>query len=849
MRLLQYAKESNNLLFTTTLQNSVQSYSLDDSRLLDISNNHPTPPSVFAISCNSQFLVSTSAAPPTIYLTDLRLNTVPILVRPECSSAAVVAAAFHPDIPSRFILAFADGTTAVLDASHYFRKQSKKSHGARAAGSDVGGVLAFIKGLHAQGTSTGKEALESGISRDGLDVETGIIGIGDKSWGITAAAFVPGRKALVITVGADGKCCVVDFTQDSKEKAVLLRTWHLRRPATSLSVVCARQDMLPDQKDGTNDASPSNSHASPNEAYYIAIGRQDGRVLVFDLDGKLLGEQAVNDNGGPIVDVEWTQSNGPERGVSRRNSSPALSELHGIDTDSCEHAPSNHEPAATVGLAVKTSKARQDHRDLPHAPLQQSTLEVSAREGPPNSSIEAPNHLDLVQHQEWSILGMSTSNLTTPSSDLTTTSPSTKTRRRNTPLDSALKSHLTAVLNGQPAEDGTPPVPPRPSPRPGGLLSLRRAQSSREGTHDSSYSTMIAKARRTKSNTHSGKTSLFGPRPVPGLGKKTSKIGTVSGDARPLVGEAEWERPPTPPPHGRVLKESPVGSTESFRTASSHLDSSDPSERSTDTVIDWDIGAIRQPVPSLEEGFQQAVNESTPSKPRQKGHVSLSVSSISQNLDTAAPTSSGFSDVASPIIQWSDASPRYSAPGLHAAQRPVESPAKGKKKQKGHVSIPISSASEPSVTPVSSASSGPVVQWPSLKKSPRVTGLNTVLEPDGPDVTSRPILEASTEGPAILRPTTSGFDSHEIKRREKQSESNVSTTRLEATINVCLSVFGEEMSRKFEEQRRWLEGLIKSENEGRIELEEENRFLKAKVEMLKEGKHGEAFDEWYEMEK
>lgn len=58
--------------------------------------------------------------------------------------------------------------------------------------------------------------------------------------------------------------------------------------------------------DEADDAGPSESLEESNEAYYIAIGRQDGRVLLFDVDGKTLGNQTLDADGSRIIEVEWT---------------------------------------------------------------------------------------------------------------------------------------------------------------------------------------------------------------------------------------------------------------------------------------------------------------------------------------------------------------------------------------------------------------------------------------------------------------------------------------------------------------------------------------------------------------
>ena len=228
-----------------------------------------------------------------------------------------------------------------------------------------------------------------------------------------------------------------------------------------------------------------------------------------------------------------------------------------------------------------------------------------------------------------------------------------------------------------------------------------------------------------------------------------------------MEGQQPSDIPPVPPPH-RYLpqRKSPTASTESFQTASSHVNSLGPSERSTDTVIDWDVGQTRQAFPSLNEESHPTKATTVRTEPQKKGHISLSVSTAS--CDTSLPISSAATNVASPIVQWTETSPPYSAPGLHAAQRPTESPAGHKTKQKGHVSIPISSAPATSITTMSPASSGAIVQWPSLKKSPRIPELNKALSFPGRSPVARQARDESLIMRSPPRPTRT--ETHAVAR-------------------------------------------------------------------------------------
>lgn len=272
IRLIRYSAAKQNLYFATTLQNCVQSFSLDDSKLLDSYNGHASPPSVFAISADSRLLLSTSTGPPTIQLHDLSTPSKPILIRPRCSAAAVIAAEFHPQDTQIFVLAFSDGSLAVFNATRILRQ--------------IDGEVASLQDVHADRVPSPSHQSPSENPRLGTWTDIVL----RKTASIAAVAFVPGYKAMVISVGNDQKCCIVDFTQPDKGKAVLLSSWKLSRPPTSLSVVHAKSTI-----------------SSEDESIYIAIGCHDGHVLLFDLDGHFKGKSPFI--GRSILDIEWSKMN------------------------------------------------------------------------------------------------------------------------------------------------------------------------------------------------------------------------------------------------------------------------------------------------------------------------------------------------------------------------------------------------------------------------------------------------------------------------------------------------------------------------------------------------------------
>lgn len=874
VRLLKYAKESKNLFFTTTLQNSVQSYSLRYSKLLDPAHIHPSPPSVFALSCTSRFLVSTSPAPPTIHLTKLALSAPPILLRPQCSSSAVVAAEFHPERENYFCLAFGDGTAALYDANRFYDSHGSGKRRQNAAILGTGGEKAFIRGLHV-GSLTKNAATEDGVD---YDPGTAPSGVGLSESGITAVAFVPGRKATVVTVGADGRCCVVDFTQPTKHKAVLLKSWHVRRPATSLSIICSTKKAVIGQYDG-DDSEPGQRHDLPNELYYIAVGRSDGKVLLFDLDGKARGEQALDDKSARVIDVEWTQIGSdtvlpPHDIGSDTHRSPVVTRNRKSLGSSAiaERRPSHMEPPAMLSNTP-------DHFDDPLFDFStpRKTLGAFHWELPSNeSTVAAAIHRDGVGEGKMIVQEKSSNTDIRQKPTQATTRSSSATVQRN-PIESSsyTESEESSSFRSSTEDGSTPPIPPRPSPKPGGRLSMRRAQTTRQSDIQStSYLSMMAKARKVSAsnpklskgvsvaNAPTKTKVLFGPRKPPSPKanhpQDNTKVTIQNMSEQP---EDAWlDVPPETPRH--TTEPSPVSSAtsnRSYKTAVSHLYTSDSPERSDDTVVDWTVGLPRQPVPTFHITYPSGER---PSKSKNKGHVSLSISSDSAQ----APTSTAsISDIAaSPISRSPAGSPPKMPPSLPSTRSTKpEAKQKAEPKQKGHVSLSTSSAIDSNtITPISSGSDGPIVQWPSLKKSPRIPELNKGLQDlssrDGSIVDSvtgtvlqgylspsptkatntswlvstiHPEGKARSQSPPKVAPKPV-LDSPVDLERDTQPRSCTCSLTIKSILEASLSTLRAEITQQFEAQKTWFDELLRAKEEGRMTLAEENRWLRGELAIL-----------------
>ncbi|KAI9840942.1 MAG: hypothetical protein M1837_001121 [Sclerophora amabilis] len=314
MRHLLSGKDSEPVFFTTSLQNTVQTYSVHLSRIIDPAYiTLPSQPDCLAISPSSHLMLSASAKPRTILLHNLTLRTSPLVLCPTATSAEVVVTAFHPERPSIFLLAFEDGTVSIYDASRMLRTRGRGEGQRESAEACKEGELGYVK--HVQSAVT-KAAMENdtNLKRESIDRGDGknpTLKAGEKAVNVTAAEFIPGTRATVISVRADGGCQLVDFENPVKGEGHIIRTWHIRGPATSISVSQPPSPTNSKSLYGVKNASerrnqrPEKVCKANARMSLIAIGRIDGKVFLFDLSGKQLAEKTVDEKGRRIINVEW----------------------------------------------------------------------------------------------------------------------------------------------------------------------------------------------------------------------------------------------------------------------------------------------------------------------------------------------------------------------------------------------------------------------------------------------------------------------------------------------------------------------------------------------------------------
>ena len=425
----------------------VQSYSLRQHVLLEPTHVHPSPPTVFSLSSTAELLISCSVRPPVIQLSNRSTKEPSILLTPDASSAAVVAATFHPGTSNTFLLAFADGTLSIYDALHFLRSRSQGRRMLSGAGIGKGGEIGHMKKLHTTANT------------------------GDLKAGITAAVFVPGSTCTTASVGADGKCCIVEFNYDDRGSNKVMATWHVRGGATSLSILPHKR--YQDQKVTVSD-------------FLVAIGRQDCFVRLYDLEGGLKWHRSFDiTNTSRILDVEWIKGSGllerrndiatfdPNTSIGNFQQTPPFSSHqrsqyrqsypyslagHGDNQSSEEQVPSraqslrrNTERRQSNSSAKRLSSPYfnpENHE--PKAKTPDSNTEV--RGGPANSGIRThcphtkPNSTDV---------------------------PSSSSSRVASPENLPRVSHVVSVR---------PHIPPRPVGREGGQYAIRRAERTAIGT-------------------------------------------------------------------------------------------------------------------------------------------------------------------------------------------------------------------------------------------------------------------------------------------------------------------------------------------------------------------------------
>lgn len=194
--MLLFSPDSRTLFFNTTINTSIQAYSLLTGDLSTSSHSHPSQPNVLAISSNGDVLLSASPSPPTVLIQDRRVDGLAAVhFIPTNSKTAVTCAAFEFSCKktqlshTRLVLGFRDGTLAMYTVL-------------------LPEVINFRNSLSTYASVAQLQIVEVGAISKLHKASMG---------GVTAASFMTGYKSRVVSIGYDGRCRLVDFEQGGKK--------------------------------------------------------------------------------------------------------------------------------------------------------------------------------------------------------------------------------------------------------------------------------------------------------------------------------------------------------------------------------------------------------------------------------------------------------------------------------------------------------------------------------------------------------------------------------------------------------------------------------------------------------
>lgn len=798
VRLLRYARDTGNLFFTTSLQNAVQAYSLKDNKLLAPSCEHPSPPTVIAVSPDSHWLLSASVAPPTILLNDLLFNTRVVTIRPQCSSAAVVAADFHPQRANIFSLAFADGVCAMYDVAHLVLVSG------RGAYSGIGGEISYVKRLHAIVSSNPLSNIE--LSSLGPDIEYANHNVGERGIGIAAVALVPGSKAKAVTIGADGKCCVVNFFTNGKKMGSVMRSWHVQGPATSLTLLSFSSKSKADP----TQESYANGSKKPRRRVLVAIGRQDGIVLLYDLGGHLLRDREFSLDGSRIIELEWT-SNGVRLETGQPDSDLAIPSVVAFQQKrrSVGELPGSVVPTAGVVPVIDGANDELDITLLDSLARVEPIQEPTRREYLPQPAV---NHLDCfnlatpqISHREEPTTSKNEDMLSDSKQPESGKVKNSKPSRGNV---SSVLHYGGDVPSSSNTLPGHPPLLPRVPPRPvkrkargpsSPNVEKRDLDTSGAGTDSRPDQqraldnlgalrgiprSSLAKRLDVIAMNHAAAERECGPSTV---AKDNDKVllptALVDDDKNGWTDITANSRRPIRKLNGKPAKmekrKDRKGSS-AFQSPSSMV-----SEASNDIVVDWSPASTQLVVPS--GSFPPHRLPEIP--PRAAKCRKKTPRDLSRSNDT--------------VVQWSS----FKKGHIFAMQnKPIV-----RNSQPPPSSSSISPNNE--LSPIASAKPNPLAKTTYDRKQPPPAVVVAELPPSSPAPPSRP----PPPPPTNLKPTDPG-DEHSSDHLRFQTK---------------IDMLRDEIALRFHVQNTWIEAQLKDLSEESRKIEDENRRLKGEVENVR----------------
>ena len=246
-----------------------------------------------------------------VFITPLRPRSRSHFFQPLVSQAPVTLASFHPQRPNVFLLGFKDGSLAAYDASQMLT--TKKSRwGAEVEFNPLNGQIGFFERLHAV-TTHGARDPEGWLDvacLGGYDPGTKTVAAGARTSSITGAEFTPGHRWRAASTGSDGWCHILDFDNPDSRKS-----WHVKSGGTALSILSRQtNNTLLGSAGNVPEKSIQRRSRKTNVApgITLAIGRVDGRVLLFDCSGSLMQEIVVDESDRRVIGLEWVAGPKPQ---------------------------------------------------------------------------------------------------------------------------------------------------------------------------------------------------------------------------------------------------------------------------------------------------------------------------------------------------------------------------------------------------------------------------------------------------------------------------------------------------------------------------------------------------------
>ncbi|KAF2681212.1 hypothetical protein K458DRAFT_275523, partial [Lentithecium fluviatile CBS 122367] len=320
-RLLVFSPDSRTLFFSTTLSTAIQAYYIPTGELLPPPQIHSSPPSVLAISADGDILLSASPSPPTMFLQDLRVGgSIPTNLQPKDAASPAVFATFQAGDHSiasstSFVVGFQDGSLSLF-------RLAKTSRRASYLDPSLNPSLNPGQGLSLQPT---RVKTINKLHRAAMG-------------GITAAEFLPGYKARVVSIGHDGRCRLVDFEGGGRTVASRGRS---------------DRDVLFGGDSSADDRTYEGMET------FIAVGTQSGKVMVFNVLGLLIHEVAMYAS---IVALEWV----------RDMSAPSILPNRRGSLSPCSAFEDQHEPVLDSVLEAYEESSDEElgtvKRTMPPAP-------------------------------------------------------------------------------------------------------------------------------------------------------------------------------------------------------------------------------------------------------------------------------------------------------------------------------------------------------------------------------------------------------------------------------------------------------------------------------------------------